>query len=535
MSHTGHMPELESLRSQVADLTRALAEQDRALRTHYTRLEQERACADAELRRQLQQLSAVQALAHVGGWEWDIASGEMEWSDEQFRIFGHEPQSISPTHETFLTALLPEDHDRMLASINDALQGRVPYNVDCRIVLPDGEVRTIHCRGEVDRDADGRPVRMFGSTLDITERKQAEAALQQSEAHFRELIEHSSDIITVLDLDGTIRFESPSFERLLGYAAQELNGRVAFDFVHEDDLAAVLERFETIVRQLGEPRSAEFRFRHKDGSWRTFEGIGRAVRDAHGQIRVIVNSRDITERKRVEEILRQSRQQLHAIVEGTSDAVFIKDLEGRYLLFNAAAGRFVGKKPEDVLGHDDTFIFPPDDARAVMEKDRDVMANGKTATHEDHVTTADGTHRTFLSTKGPLFDAEGAVSGLFGISRDITERKQTEDRLRTTQYAVDHAERIGVPPFGLYKARAVDDVGDGHRPGLPAGGVGRLLGGVQEKEAASSGNETSQQVGGDLSDRGHGELSFAQRPRAGLRDRARHQRAQTGGRSLAGQ
>jgi PAS domain S-box-containing protein len=227
MSQTGHMPELESLRSQVADLTRALAEQDRSLRAHYTRLAQERARADAELRRQLQQLSAVQALAHVGGWEWDIASGEMEWSDEQFRIFGHEPQSMSPTHETFLTALLPEDHDRILASVNEALRGTAPYNVECRIVLPNGEVRTIHCRGEVDRDADGRPVRMFGSTLDITERKQAEAALQQSEAHFRELIEHSSDIITVLDLDGTIRFESPSFERLLGYAAQELNGRVA--------------------------------------------------------------------------------------------------------------------------------------------------------------------------------------------------------------------------------------------------------------------------------------------------------------------
>lgn len=142
---------------------------------------------------------------------------------------------------------------------------------------------------------------------------------------------------------------------------------------------------------------------------------------------------DITARRKQEEEVWKSRRQLQAIVEGTSDAVFIKDAQGRYLLFNSAAGRFVGKPPEEVIGHDDTFIFQYDDAQSVMAGDRQVMAHGTTQTYEDLVTTPDGLRRTFMSTKGPLFGSDGAVIGLFGISRDITERKQAEEAVKDAE------------------------------------------------------------------------------------------------------
>jgi len=144
----------------------------------------------------------------------------------------------------------------------------------------------------------------------------------------------------------------------------------------------------------------------------------------------------------VQASLRESRQQLQAIVEGTSDAVFIKDVEGRYLLCNAAAGRFVGRNPDDIVGHDDQFVFPHVDAKALMEKDRSVMAGGKAVTSEDSLTTADGECRTFLSTKGPIFDAEGRVSGLFGIARDITERKRAEIALKENELRLTQSQEI---------------------------------------------------------------------------------------------
>jgi PAS domain S-box-containing protein len=136
---------------------------------------------------------------------------------------------------------------------------------------------------------------------------------------------------------------------------------------------------------------------------------------------------------RSDEALRESQQRMQAVVEGTSDAVYLKDLQGRYLLFNRAAAGFVGKPPKDVLGHDDTFLFPPDEARTVMDGDRAVMAEGKTATYEEHVTTADGVQRTFLSTKGPVLGADGNVTGLFGVARDITDRRRVEETLRESE------------------------------------------------------------------------------------------------------
>jgi PAS domain S-box-containing protein len=113
---------------------------------------------------------------------------------------------------------------------------------------------------------------------------------------------------------------------------------------------------------------------------------------------------------------------LQAIVEGTTDAVFVKDLAGRYLMINPAGARFLGRSVEDVLGRDDTELFSTDTAAAIIQGDRRVLASGRTLTYEDRGTSA-GVTRTYLSTKGVVRDAAGQTLGLFGISRDITQRK----------------------------------------------------------------------------------------------------------------
>ncbi|MBI5558316.1 MAG: PAS domain-containing protein [Deltaproteobacteria bacterium] len=120
---------------------------------------------------------------------------------------------------------------------------------------------------------------------------------------------------------------------------------------------------------------------------------------------------------------------LDSIAEGSEDAIFAKDTEGRYLLFNQAAVRVTGKKVEEVLGRDDRAIFPPEEAEMLMALGRRVMDEDRTMTDEEYLTTVDGKF-TFLATKGPLHDVDGKVTGLFGISRDITERKKMEDDLR---------------------------------------------------------------------------------------------------------
>ena len=124
-------------------------------------------------------LAAAQAIAHLGSWSWDLDSNKNNWSDENFAIFGYAPQAIQPTYDVFAAALHPEDRDRVLEAAAAAIVNKSSYSVECRIVRPGGEIRHVHCRGEVQLDPAGRPVGMAGTVQDITERKAAEAKREE--------------------------------------------------------------------------------------------------------------------------------------------------------------------------------------------------------------------------------------------------------------------------------------------------------------------------------------------------------------------
>lgn len=158
----------------------------------------------------------------------------------------------------------------------------------------------------------------------------------------------------------------------------------------------------------------------------------------------------------LEEDLQAKQNLLDCLMEGTTDAIFVKDGDGRYLLFNTAAAKITGKSTSEVIGNDDTFLFSEREASEIMAADRRVMDAGRVLTSMDHLTAADGSCRTFLAIKGPIFGRTGEVSGVFGIARDITEQIRAQEELEEATYRLQLATASG--HLGIWDRDLMNDV-----------------------------------------------------------------------------
>jgi PAS domain S-box-containing protein len=183
-------------------------------------------------------LTEAQRIAHLGNWDWNIITNELLWSDEIYRIFGLTPQQFGATYEAFLNLVHPEDREFVERSVNEALYEGQPYDINHRIILPDGAVRIVHEKGEVTFDNKGGPLRMVGTVHDITELKRAEEELralshrlvqiqeEERRAIARELHDEIGQSLTVLKLllDRAKRVPPTNIESTLAEAEALVNG-----------------------------------------------------------------------------------------------------------------------------------------------------------------------------------------------------------------------------------------------------------------------------------------------------------------------
>src|SRR5262245_60550832 len=182
------------------------------------------------------------------------------------------------------------------------------------------------------------------------ERRRAEEALSETRERFRFLVQNSWDVISLFDADGTVLYQSPSVERLLGHRPQNRIGRNVFrdPIVHPDDLIAKRAFFDAIVNRPGTPVTAEFRLRHADGSWRDIEAIGQNFLHDPSVAGIVANYRDITERKRAEEALRESEERYRSVIAALREGILVLDADGRISACNAGAERILGLSAEEI-------------------------------------------------------------------------------------------------------------------------------------------------------------------------------------------
>jgi len=188
----------------------------------------------------------------------------------------------------------------------------VPYletllELECR--CKDGRTLWIESTLSFIRDDNGNPLSLLGEGRDITDRKRAEKKLRDEEQRFRAFVEHSSDMIVLVNLEGVITYVNPAIESVLGFKPEERIGAYGFEIVHPDDIKALVDVFNTLSKDTNYPViKGELRLRHKDGSWRTLEAVGSNQINNNVVEYIIINYRDITERKRAEEALLESEQ-----------------------------------------------------------------------------------------------------------------------------------------------------------------------------------------------------------------------------------
>jgi len=257
--------------------------------------------SDSALWQREEILELAERSAGIGVWDIDMATGMLHGRPRLFQLMGLEPTSSAVPIDTLRALRHPDDRDRVADGFQQVLDsGNDFYEVEFRIIRPDGQVRWIFRRGRVVRDPRGKPVRYGGVDIDVTERKAAEAALAESEERYRTLVDNASDIVATMDLDMRITSMNPAVEDVLGYTPAEVIGTVLDRLIPDDQLPMQNAMLERKLAGEGATRYESDLFR-KDGTRCTLEINSRLVLDALGApVALHSIARDITERRNAE-------------------------------------------------------------------------------------------------------------------------------------------------------------------------------------------------------------------------------------------
>jgi PAS domain S-box-containing protein len=328
-----------------------------------------------------------------------------------------------------------------------AAHGVEVRDAEIDIVRDDGAVFNLFGYAAPLFDEQGSPRGAIAAFLDITERKQAEKALSESEAKFRSIVENANDIIYLIKPDGVISYISPRLTDVTGYSVSELEGQAFMPFIHPDDLSISLEALQRVIETGQGQYGIEYRIKHKDGSWKWMIANVSALQDTNGNILLVGVSRDISDRKQTEQALRFAQFAL----DRTSDFIAWCNSEGRILYVNDAVSQALGYSKEQLLSmtlHDINPNFPVEGWTPHWQ---DLKQHGSLK-FETYISCQDG--RTIpVEVSANYLEFDGQEYN-FSSSRDITARRQAEQALRRSE--VKFRNLFENSQVGIFRTRIED-------------------------------------------------------------------------------
>ena len=417
--------------------------------------------AEQARRRSEAYLAEAQRLSKTGSWAFRPGMAKpVYWSEEMFRIWGFDPRQGLPDNETAWQRIHPEDFEAIVREqIEKASTGSFKVDVvnEFRIVLPDGTLKYLRGTGHPVFDDMGKVVEYVGTSVDVTERRQAEEALRRSEAYLTEAqrLTHTGSWAWDPAAD-KVRYWSEEMFRIFGFDPQK-DIPTGPDFgqrIHPEDHDRVFDYVGSSVRQ-----KTDYIVNHRivlpDGTVRHIETIGHPVLDSSGElVEYVGTAMDITARKHAEQALRDSEELKRRIIESSTECIKVLDLQGK-LLFMSGAGQKLLEidNIQPYLNTSWIDFWQPEDRPRISAAVAAARAGG-IGRFQAFCPSAKGTPRTT-----PICNADGQPEQLLSVSRDITERKRAEsERERLHQLEVDLARLNRVSMMGELAASLAHEI-----------------------------------------------------------------------------
>jgi PAS domain S-box-containing protein len=400
----------------------------------------ERKRAEEAVRLSEERLRLTLEVTQIGAFDWDVAHDVWYASPTYYTALGYEPREGPGDRAEWVDRLHPDDRGRFTRLTHDILTGVTNrYEYEARLRHADGSYRWVQVKAlGVEHDPKGKVGRILGVRIDITERKQAEEAQRR----LADLLRLSFDAIIVWQLNGAIESWNRGAEHLYGYREHEALGRVSHELLQTVHPVPWPE-IEARLRESG-TWEGELRHTTKEGQEVTVFTRHQLIVDADGFERVLETNRDITDRKRAEEMLRRSEGELRQLVDVIPQQVFVFDADWNPVFANRRELDYTGLTVQEMRSTDAVArIFHPEDLQKLEVARRRARSDAAPFEMEARIRGKDGGYRWFLIRDNPLCDVQGNVLRWYGTRTDIEERKRAEEALREgeTRFRtfVDHA------------------------------------------------------------------------------------------------
>jgi len=408
--------------------------------------ELERIDTEAALRRNQCMLARTEAIAHVGGWEWEVSRGIVTWSDEMFRIFKLDPANGAPTLAEQRNYYDPDDMAKLLEAVERAVQQGTPYEMDLRALCTDGTTRICLARGYAEMGANNRATHLFGSLQDITEQRHALQTIIRQRETAQQYLDIAGVMLGALNTAGDIILMNKKGYQILDHAEGSLLGKNWFDVCLPE---AAREEIKTVFKSQmnGDFEPLEF---HENtiitstGAERLIAFHNSLLHDETGAIcGVLFSGEDITERSKAEKALAESENRFRTVMENiTSIAVQGYLLDGTVIFWNRASELLYGYSAEEALTSNLLDLIIPEEMQAgVTAAVKQMTYTGEPiATDELLLKRKDGSRVPVLSSHTLLAPCSRPPE-LFCLDIDLTERKRIEKELVEAKTSAEAANR----------------------------------------------------------------------------------------------